>query len=105
MTLYTNQQAYEAIIQIRPKDEELEAFIKDKINKNDYVFITREEKKKYGLDLYISSLKFAKKLAPIIKEKFKVKPMFSTTLFGMKDGRRLYRLTVLFRLERKRRED
>ncbi|MBS3140912.1 hypothetical protein J4405_02090 [Candidatus Woesearchaeota archaeon] len=105
MTLYTDNQYYEAIIQIRPKDKELETFIKNQIEKNDYVFISKEETKKYGIDLYINSLKFAKKLAPLVKERFKVKPLFSTTLFGMKDGRRVYRLTVLFRLERKRRED
>ena len=63
MTLYTNNQYYEAKIQIRPKDKELEAFIKNQIDKNDYVFISKEEVKKYGIDLYITSLKFAKKLA------------------------------------------
>ena len=105
MTLYTNNQYYEAKIQIRPKDKELEIFIKNEIDKNDYVFISKEEVKKYGIDLYINSLKFAKKLAPLVKERFKVRPVFSTALFGMKDGRKVYRLTVLFRLERKRRED
>jgi len=97
--IYSTDQYYEAKVQLRPYNKEVLDYVKKAIDKNENVFISKEEKKKYGVDLLITSLKYAKILGSLLKKRFKGILKFSTTLYGMKDGKKVYRLTVLFKLE------
>ncbi len=87
---------YEAIIQLRgnPKKIEKEAEkIKRTLSKK--TFLTKEEEKHGGVDIYVGSSKAV--LEYITENKIKAKK--TTKLVGMKEGKRLYRLTVSIRLE------
>jgi nonsense-mediated mRNA decay protein 3 len=99
--IYSNNQYYEAKLQLRPLNDEVINFVKEKIDKAENIFVSKEEKKKYGIDFYISSLQYVKVLATLLKNKFDGTLKYSTTLYGMKDGRQVYRLTVAFRMDGK----
>jgi len=89
---------YEAILQIRPKSKEILDFIKKDIAQKN-VFITKEEHLKYGYNLYLTSQNYAKNLASLLKDKFNAEIKFSYILFGKKDGKDIYRTTILVRLK------
>ena len=90
---------YEAIIQIRPKDEKLRNFIVGMIKENKNVSVTKEEKPKFGYNLYITSKRFLSEVLSVVKKKFNIEHKFSSTLFGRKNGRDVYRTTLLIRLK------
>ncbi len=89
---------YEAILQIRPKSKEVLDFIKDNIKFKKDVFITKQEDLKYGYDIYLTSQVYAKHLASVLKKKFNGEVKTAYTLFGRKQGKDVYRATILFRL-------
>lgn len=91
---------YEAIIQIRPKNEELLNFIERDIKENSRISITKFEESKHGYDLYITSRSYLKNILPKVKSKFEIESKISRTLFGKKDGKDVYRITLLIRLNK-----
>lgn len=94
-----NSSYYEAVMQIRPKNNKLLNFIKQDLASDRKTFITKQEEKKFGYDLYITSKNYLQSVLPKIKKKFNTETKISTTLYGRKDGRNVYRITALIRLK------
>jgi len=91
---------YEAKIQLRPYKQTIYDFIYQQIKKYPQIWISKEEKLKTGIDIYISSQKFARStLAPKIKRIFKAKVVISKQLYGRHKDKQtgIYRATVLIR--------
>jgi len=100
-SIYTNEQYFEAILQIRPKSEEILNFVKREIEKRGKVFISKEVVKNFGIDLYLTSQRFTQALGKMLKARFNGELKTSKSLhtrdnFRSKD---VYRVTVLFRLK------
>ena len=97
----SNRQYFEAIIQLRPDNNELISFVKNLIGKKEGVYITNEIHKKYGSDLYITSRKFATFLGKKLKKAFKGELITSRTLYSMdrQTSKGIYRVTICFRME------
>lgn len=92
---------YEAIIQLRPANDEILRFIKNRLKERPAVFISKVvEHKKDGLDLYISSQKYAQVIGKGLGKSFKGDVTLSRTLFTRNwlTSKDVYRLTILFRL-------
>lgn len=95
-----NLSYFEAIIQLRPYNTEVLNFVKKKIEKRENVEISKEVKLKTGIDLYLTSQRFARALGKKLKKTFKGKLVLTRKLhtISKKTGKPLYRVTVLFRL-------
>jgi|SRR3989344_5612169 len=101
MVIYSKEQYYEAILQIRPYDKKVIDFALGQIDKRDGVFISKVVELKTGVDFYTNSQQFTKALANLLKRKFKGTIKISRTLYSVSrlTSRKLYRLTVCFRLK------
>ncbi len=96
---------YEATLQLRGNVRDvskLKCIVEDNVKRctNKDVFITSESETKNGVDIYLSSIKFAKKLSKELSSNdmvVDVKESFSN--FGLKDGKDLKRATYLLRCE------
>lgn len=89
---------YEAIIQLRSGDEKkikksMKKIIKILENNNGY--LTKMENRKNGVDMYMAPKSLADKIIRNIAHKEKKK---SFSIAGKKDGKDLYRLSLLLRL-------
>lgn len=100
---------FEAILQIRGLEglsdseiEDLLYFIEDKIEKTSLkdpnVFITKKEKVRGGYDYYLGDNTFAKQFSQKLHEIYGGEHKWSSSLFGRKEGRDVYRHTYLVRL-------
>lgn len=89
---------YEAIIQLRPPTDEIVSFIRNQCKKK-HEAITRTEKLKTGVDLYITSQKFARSLGPKLKKNFggELKITKKAHTQDRLTSKSLYRATILFR--------
>ncbi len=92
---------FEAILQIRPKNNEVLNFVKKQIEKREDTWIAKQEEFKYGVDIYLSSHRFATALARKLKKVFKGDLKITKSLFKRDKltSKNLYRVTVLFRLK------
>lgn len=92
---------YEATLQIRPYKQEVLRFILEEIGKRKDVFIAKTEELKTGIDIFISSQKFARSLGKKLNERFDGKLTISRQInrLDRQTGVILYRGTVLFRLK------
>lgn len=94
---------YEATIQIRPKNKEVLDFVITQIEKanREDVFISGVEEKKFGVDLKISSQKFARDLGKKLKKRFDGELKITKSLFKRhkQTGKILYRATICFRIK------
>lgn len=102
MEIYTNNQYYEAILQLRPYDKNIYNFVLSEIENYKNVFITQTEIKKYGIDLRLTSARFVEDIAKKLKRKFGGDIIKSKKLYGFSrtKGKIVYRLTVCFRLKK-----
>ena len=100
MTIYSKNQYYEAIFQLRPNNVEVLNIIYGYIEK-DESFISKEVHKKFGVDLYLSSKKTAVNIARKLKKRYKGEMKLSRSLYSVDrmTSKRLWRVTVLFRLD------
>lgn len=105
-----NPKYFEAIIQLRPYNQDvfdfLEQHIQSKHNKE--YFISKIEELKTGIDIYFSSQKYARTLGQLLKRKFPKGILLITKKMHTRDrmtDRELSRATVLFRLKEKRDDD
>ncbi len=107
---------FEAIIQIRGdtrkiSDSEIEAITMvllkaTEANQSDKMaFMTKEEKVKGGLDFYMGSAKFSSNIIRVLQNRYGGKVTETTSLFGQKDGKDVYRYTFLLRLPKLRTGD
>mgnify|MGYP001609809081 CR=1 FL=1 len=102
MTIYSNNQYYEAIFQLRPKNLEVLEIVKKYIEQ-DKALISKEIHKKFGVDLYLNKKKAAVHIARKLKKRYKGETKISKSLYGVDrmTSKRVYRVTVLFRLNEK----
>ncbi len=102
---------YEAIIQVRPaagkglRGDELEEIsreIRRSVNtafeSNPRVFITKEEDMHGGRDFYMGNRASAQRIARALVKNYGATYTESSSLWGMKDGKEIYRMTYLVRL-------
>jgi len=103
-SLFTSNRGYQAILQLRPYDEEVAEFVMDELKSRGNVFITKvvELKKNMGIDLYLTSQNFAKTLSNMLKRRFNGEIKITRTLYSVskENTKKIYRLTVLFRLNK-----
>jgi len=92
---------YEAKIQLRPFDEEVLKYIEKQIDKTEgKVELTRIVELKEGLDIYITSQKFARSLGPKLKKRFRNSELKMTKTIHTRNrqkSRNVYRATILFK--------
>ena len=91
---------YQAIIQLRPADDNLIRFVEDAIAHTTHVWIAKRARSKTGIDYYISSNKFARSLGKQLKKHFHGTLKESTKLFSRdrQTSKDLHRVTICFRL-------
>ncbi|MCD6483287.1 MAG: hypothetical protein J7K83_03405 [Candidatus Aenigmarchaeota archaeon] len=92
----------QAIIQLRfnPDNELMDEIFRyvEKRNRSDPLsFISKIERTKDGIDMYIGSKKVAYELIKLIKSKIEIKTRISRRLMGLKDGKRVYLDTITMR--------
>jgi len=99
MTIYTNNKYYEAILQLRPRNLALIKLTLDYIKDGNFL-ISKEIDKKFGLDLYLNNKRGAISIARKLKKRFKGEIKLSRKLYSVDrmTSKRLWRVTVLFRL-------
>ncbi|MGC8648881.1 MAG: NMD3-related protein [Candidatus Micrarchaeia archaeon] len=84
---------YEALVQLRGNKEKVQA-IAQKFNRfitNKGAFISKIDEFEHGFDIYVSDKLITKSFFPA----YKLKPKSSYTLYGIKNGRKIYRNTYL----------
>jgi len=91
---------YEAKLQIRPKNEKVLKFVDNYCKTKKNLFISKIEEYKHGWDVYLSEQKEARNLGNVLKKKFGGEVKESKKIFGRKDGRDVYRATIVVRLEK-----
>ena len=93
-------QYFEGTLQLRECSKEAVQFVRDAIEADPYVHIAKEKKLKNGLDLFLSSNKFMRKLGRTLRKKFGGVVTESVKLFtrDRQSSKEVYRLTVLFRM-------
>lgn len=104
---------FEAILQLRGMREGEEEIVKEFAysriehysQKNENLFLTKEERRKEGIDLYLSDKREAKKIAKEICEKYGATLKESPQIVGRKDGQDVYRVTYSVRLPEYREGD
>ncbi len=98
---------FEAVIQVRPPEGEVEEGLVEKANEivhqevermGPEVFISKEESLHGGADFYLGSRRAAKTITKRLQSRFSGEVTVSSTLQGRKGGRDVYRMTYLFRL-------
>lgn len=99
--IYSKGPYYEAILQLRPYNKKVLDYVKSEIEKNN-VLISKEEIKKYGVDLKLTSKSFVLDISRRLKRKFLGTIKLSRKLYGRnkKTGKTVFRLTVCFRLKK-----
>ena len=98
----TNDQYFEAKIQLRPYDKEVFDYIMREIDKRKGVFVSKIDELKTGVDIFLSDQKFARRLGKMLKDKYGGELKITRTLFSQDKltSRLIYRGTVLFRLKK-----
>ena len=92
---------YEAVVQIRGADVERAADILRRwISRSggQGAYVAREVRRKEGIDIYVGSRKLAEKLAARLARTFQAETKRSYTLVTEKNGKKVYRVTVLVRI-------
>jgi len=92
---------YEATIQIRPFNQQVLEYVVQEVAKRKDVFISKTKELKTGIDIFLSSQRFARTLGKKLKERFKGALTISKQInrLDRQTGVILYRATVLFRLK------
>jgi len=99
--VYSNDQYFEAKIQLRPFNKKVYDFIVKQVSKRKDVLITNEVKLKTGIDIYSTNQRFARSLGKKLKDNFKGELKITRTLHSRDrlKSKLKYRATVLFRVE------
>lgn len=87
---------YEAILQLRDVSDEVVAVVDDEIDKKE-IFVAKIKKVTNGYDYYLGNGNLTRVLGKTLQEKFGGEYAVTATLFTRKEGKPVYRLTVLFR--------
>ena len=101
---------YEAILQVRGPERSLsedirrdvQRLVKDRVasmrKSSRTVFVSKVEDVKGGLDFYFGTIPAARTLAKELQESFCAEFKESSSLWGRRDGKEIYRMTFLVRL-------
>ncbi|MFH1592898.1 MAG: NMD3-related protein [Candidatus Woesearchaeota archaeon] len=91
---------FQAIVQLRPADEELMKFFEKRISKTG-AWISKKKFLKTGVDYYISSNKIARQIGKMMTRSFKGELKESKKLYSRdrQTSKNVYRVTVCFRLK------
>lgn len=94
-----NRQYFEGTLQLRNCSKEIVDFVRKKAAEEG-AWIAKEVAQKDGVDFLLSSNKFLKKIARILKERFKGITKESAKLFteNAQAGKKIYRGTILFKM-------
>lgn len=87
---------FEAVLQLRDVSERAVTFVEDEIFRNE-VHVAKKKKVKNGWDYYLADNDFTRALGKKLQQQFGGENTVTASLFGQKDGKEIYRLTVLFR--------
>jgi len=87
---------YEAILQLRNVADEVIDFVDKEIGKKN-IFVAKAIPVTNGHDYYLGNANLTKNLGKTLQEKYGGEFTVTATLFTRKEGRPVYRLTVLFR--------
>ena len=87
---------YEAILQLREVADEVIDFVDKEIEKKN-IFMAKVIPVTNGHDYYLGNANLTKNLGKTLQEKYGGEFTVTATLFTRKEGRPVYRLTVLFR--------
>ncbi len=92
---------FEAIIQLRPAKQRLVEYVLTEIEKSKQCDISKIEELKTGINVYVTSRKFAMALGKKMKKRFEGELKLSRQLFTQhrQTSKLVYRVTVLFRLK------
>jgi len=98
-TLEKNPNYFEAVLQLRNPNDEMFRFIDNQLKGRKDVFVAKEEELKTGVDIYISSWRFAIALGRKLKRSYKGEIKISRRLHTRNKitSKDVYRVTVLFR--------
>ncbi len=104
---HPNKDYFEGVLQLRNCTEEAYNFIANTMEKDGTVWIAKEIKIKDGVDLYVSSNKFLKKIGKLLRENFPGEMKSTSRLFtrDRQSFKDVYRGTVLFRMPSFRKGD
>ncbi len=94
---------WEGVIQVRPKDKEVIAFIRNQVRKKKDACISKELFFNYGVDIYITSQRLTRDIGRKLKNCFDGDLKITKKIYGKdrQKSKSLYRATVLFRLKPK----
>jgi NMD protein affecting ribosome stability and mRNA decay len=96
----SNDKYYQGILQLRNCTEEALDFVRNMIKKEKDVKVAKEAKTEEGVDIYLTSNKFLKKVGKSLKARFPGL-LKSTSKLHTEDkqtGKKVYRGTILFRM-------
>ena len=91
---------FEGILQLRNPNDELVDYVIMRIEKDDRAWIAKVEEVRGGIDIYLSSQKYLRILGKKLTEKFPgiIKTSRKLHTLQKTTSKRLYRVTVLFKL-------
>jgi NMD protein affecting ribosome stability and mRNA decay len=99
--IFRSDNYWEAKIQLRPFRDDVFDYIEKQIAKTNHeVELTRIEELKEGIDIYMTSQKFARTLGPKLRKRFPKGTLKMTKSIHTRDklrSRNVYRATILFR--------
>ncbi len=87
---------FEVILQLRDISQEVVDFTEDEIARVG-LRVAKFVKLKSGFDYYLSDTALTKALGKRLQEKFGGDNQITASIFGQKDGKEIYRTTILFR--------
>ena len=91
-----NSEYYEAILQLRDVSDEVIDFVDKEIEKKN-ILVAKTKKVTNGHDYYLGNGNLTRNLGKTLQEKYGGEFTVTATLFTRKEGKPVYRLTVLFR--------
>ncbi len=89
-------QYFEAILQLRDVSQEVVDFVENEISRQ-RIPVSKAEDVKNGFDFYLADNQFAKALGKKLQETFGGEEIITASIYGQKDGKEIYRVTILFR--------
>src|SRR3989338_7537975 len=87
---------YEAVLQLRDVADEVVRFVKDEVVRTG-LNITKSAKVRNGYDFFCSDKDLTKALGKRLQETFGGMFLTTASLYTQKDGKDVYRITILFR--------
>ena len=90
---------FEAILQLRPRDKELEDYVERRLKEKKDVRVSKRIEYKFGLDLYLNSKDFARSITKRLRKAFEGEVTQSSKVHKTDrwTSKVLTRLTICFR--------